>query len=195
MYPKEAELPTKANIHEIGSGKKSILNEVESDPEPYYPFELEGQLGSSQPVLADTTIVNQNKSDPQDTNVIRGPLGANELWRDRYPIQAETSSISDNQVTGLNTVESRSQTSDLNRLDTHCLSKSISPVSSPVSGSTAMPDNESKRSLSKLDILLASREKIRIEKERLSRLQELEEMEAQLQHEIARERSKDKEKG
>ena len=168
---------------------------MESDPEPYYPFELEGQLGSSQPFLADTTIFNQNKSDPQDTNVKRGQLGANELWRDRYPIQAENSSISDSQVTGLNTVESRSQTSDLNRLDTHCLSKSISPVSSPVSGSMATPDSESKRSLSKLDILLASREKIRIEKERLSRLQELEEMEAQLQQEIARERSKDKEKG
>jgi hypothetical protein len=75
------------------------------------------------------------------------------------------------------------------------VSTAVSPISPQASPTIAITQNESTSTLSRLDILLASKEKIRTENHRLSKLKELEDIEAKLQQDIEEERRRDIEGG
>jgi len=71
----------------------------------------------------------------------------------------------------------------------------MSTTSPPTSPSMAIPQNESTSTPPRLDFFLASQEKIRTEKDRLSKLKELEDIEARLQQGMEEERRRDIEGG
>ncbi|OBT90274.1 hypothetical protein VE02_01271 [Pseudogymnoascus sp. 03VT05] len=74
---------------------------------------------------------------------------------------------------------------------TKLLSTQHEPVSLGASGQTILSDTSTAEgSSSQIDTLLAKREKIRVEKERLLKLQELDEMEAMVNREILEERAR-----
>ncbi len=85
--------------------------------------------------------------------------------------------------------------SDTNPVNSQSISSPAPSIASHDSGSTMIADSASGSAISRMDALQAKMKKIRAEKQRLPKLQGLEEAEAEVQREIMRERRRQMEGG
>lgn len=196
--PSQPELPTQANTHEIeGRGKSPIPELWHKQPNledvAILPYELPSppekhEMGEESAVQRRALPTSANKHEMGAlTNITELPNAT--------PSQPQEKQTYSQPFPYLAGPDDDFHVSDTNPVDNQAISPPAPSIASHDWGSTMVTDSASGSAILRMDALQAKMNKIRAEKQRLAKLQELEEAEAEVQREIMEERRRQMEGG